>query len=158
AMTTTDAVAAQKRDTRKRDRLPRGIFRHPASTNKAMVYAIRYTCGAGHIHQEKAGPIKSDALRVYHERRAPADDEAGWCPKVERQQARAHAKADQARERARVTFRDHAADFLAWSQQHKRAWKTDRGIVGRAVRVLGDRKLDEITTAEVEQFRDSLLE
>jgi hypothetical protein len=29
--------------------------------------------------------------------------------------------------------------------------------VGRAVRVLGDRKVDEITTADVEEFRDSFL-
>jgi hypothetical protein len=93
---------------KKRDQLPRGLFVHPASSPKATSYAIRYVCGAGHVHPEKAGPLKSEAIRRYHERR----DESGWCPAVERREARERASADQQREDRRMTFRQYAEDYL----------------------------------------------
>jgi integrase len=70
--------------TRKKDNAPRGVRRHPSG-----VWMIRYTCGAGHIHKEKIGPIKTAATNAYHDRRARARREAGWCPAIERGQARA---------------------------------------------------------------------
>lgn len=82
-----------------RDAAPRGGFRHPSG-----VWAIRYTCGGGHIHKEKVGLLKGDAIRAYHNRRARAHEQAGCCPAVEREQARAHADAASARERARISF------------------------------------------------------
>ena len=30
-------------------------------------WPLRFTCGAGHVHQERVGPIKGEAIRVYHE-------------------------------------------------------------------------------------------
>jgi len=138
---------------RKKDAAPRGVFRH-----RSGVWAVRFTCAAGHVHQERVGPLKSDAVRVYHDRRARALDEPGWCPASERQRAREQAKAASEREQARVSFMEFAAEHLRWAEVQKRSWKTDRSCLGRILPVLGARKLDEITTADIERFRDSLLE
>src|SRR3989454_11096300 len=76
---TTLTGVAKHWSRRKKDRAPRGVFRH-----RSGVWAIRFTCGAGHIHQQRVGPLKSEAVRAYHERRARVLDEPGWCPAVER--------------------------------------------------------------------------
>ena len=55
---TSASVPMKRRDTRKKDQAPRGVFRH-----RSGVWAVRFTCGAGHIHQERVGPLKSDAVR-----------------------------------------------------------------------------------------------
>src|SRR5207245_81662 len=72
----------KRRNTRKKDNAPRGVFRH-----RSGVWATRFTCGAGCIHQERVGPLKSNAVRVYHDRRARALGEPGWCPRQERREA-----------------------------------------------------------------------
>ena len=60
----------------KRDDAPRGVRRHPSG-----VWAIRFTYGAGHLHKEKVGPIKSDAIRAYHARAGHGlTIRPGWCP------------------------------------------------------------------------------
>src|SRR5215471_16347647 len=71
--------------TRKKDNAPRGLFR-----NDRGVWSIRYTCARRCPHEEPVGD-KSKALRIYHQRRARALSEPGWCPKSERQAARAQA-------------------------------------------------------------------
>jgi site-specific recombinase XerD len=131
----------------KKDAAPRGVRRHESG-----VWGIRYTCGAGHLHKEKVGPLKGDAIRAYHDRRARAQDEPGWCPAVERGQARAAAT----KAKARSTFREYAKDYLEWAEPRKRSWKKDRARLSRPLAVFGDRKLDEITTPDVERFLDSL--
>src|SRR5205807_1619223 len=96
------AVAGWSR--RKKDTAPRGVFKHPSG-----VWAIRYACSAGCAkHEEKVGPVKGDAIRAYHDRRARAHAEPGWCPAVERRQARESARQEQARQRAQVTFAEYA--------------------------------------------------
>jgi hypothetical protein len=67
-------------------------------------------------------------------------------------------QAEQDREQRRIAFREYATDYLEWSKKHKRSWTTDRGMYTRLLPVFGDKKLDEITTADVERFRDSLLD
>lgn len=149
---TTEQSQAMVWSRRKKDAAPRGVFRH-----RSGVWAIRYACGAGcEKHEEKVGPYKSDAIRTYHARRARALSEPGWCPAVERRHARERARTEEARERARTTLRDYATDYLEWAQDHKRSWKKDRSRLTRILPVLGDRKLDEITTADVERFLASL--
>src|SRR5438034_8150037 len=138
--------------TRKKDRAPRGVYRHPSGD-----WAIRFTCGAGHIHKQRVGPLKTEAVRTYHERRNRAQREAGWCPKIEVQKERGRVKAEQAKERARVAFRDFANGYAEWSKQNKRSWRTDRSHLKVLVERFGDKRLDEITPLEIEQFRDSLL-
>lgn len=142
------------RSTRKKDAAPRGVFRH-----RSGVWATRFTCGAGHIHQERVGPIKGEAVRAYHERKAKAHREPGWCPAVEHQRARAHAEAERARQRARISFADHARhDFIPWARVHHRSWKKDDSRLSRVLPVLGEKKLDEITTPDVERLLLSLRE
>jgi integrase len=130
-------------NTRKKDSAPRGVFRHSSGA-----WAVRFTCAAGHIHEEKVSLLKGDAIRVYHERRARAHAEPGWCPAVERKQARAAAKA----EASRISFRQYAEEsYLPWAESHQRSYRTTRAEVGWLVKRLGERKLDEITAADVER-------
>jgi len=141
------------RSTRKKDQAPRGVFRH-----RSGVWAARFTCGAGHIHQERVGPLKSDAIRVYHDRRARAHNEPGWCSAIERRDARARVRLEADRERRLVTFREYAQTYLEYAKIHKRSWRSDVGRLALCSRSFGDRRLDEITSLELEQFRDSLLD
>lgn len=138
------------RDKRGR-RLPRGLFWYASG-----VYGVRFVCGAGHDHKEPVGALKEDAVRVHHERRACVLAEPGWCPRVERRAARERKRAE---ETGRVTLREYAADYLVWAKANKRSWKTDRSLLDAAILpTFGDRPLDTITTADVERFRDSLLD
>src|SRR5262245_38713969 len=100
---------AQAWSRRKKDRdAPRGVFRHSSG-----VWAIRYACSAGcSKHEECVGPLKSDAIRVYHERRARAHAEPRWCPAVERRRARERAREERSKQRARISFEQYARDYL----------------------------------------------
>ncbi len=138
------------RSTRKKDTdAPRGLFRPPSGG-----WAIRFTCGAGHIHEEKIGPLKIDAIRVYHERRARAHAEPGWCPVAERERARAEVRAAQAR---RMNFRQYAEEYLAWAKLHHQGWRTEESRIRIMVEVFGDVMVDSLTLADVERFLDGLL-
>jgi site-specific recombinase XerD len=139
--------------TKKKDKAPKGVCRHPSGG-----WAIRYTCGAGHIHKEHVGRVKQDAKDARDERHLRAKREPGWCPVVEMQHARAQAKEAQRRERARVSFSDHAEDFIGWAKIHHRSWAKDDSRLSRVKPVLGEKKLDEITTADIEHFLASLRE
>lgn len=146
--TTAYRYDPRQRSTKKKDQAPRGVFRH-----RSGVWAVRYACGAGCAkHEEKVGPLKSDAIRVYHSRRARAVSEPGWCPRVERREAREHAQVERQRELARTTFAEHVPDFIAWAKVHHRSWAKDDSRLSRVLPVLGAKKLDEITTADVERF------
>src|SRR5438132_1095576 len=139
--------------TRKKDVAPRGVYRH-----RSGMWAIRFTCGAGHIHKEQVGRVKSDAIDARSERRARARREPGWCPLVEARRARDEAKESKRREEARVSFAEHTRDFIQWAKAHHRSWAKDNSRLSRVLPVLGDKKLDEITTADVEHFLASLRE
>lgn len=145
--------------TKKMDRdAPRGIFRHPSSTERATIWAIRYYCAGGHLHKERVGPLKSDAIRTYYERRARAHQEPGWCPRMVHERERARLEAERERAAKRITFGMFAEQYIEWSRQHKRSWKNTRTMMRAAAAAFGARKLDEITTGDVERFRDSLFE
>jgi hypothetical protein len=133
--------------TRKKDAAPRGVFRHASG-----VWAIRFTCGGGCIHKERVGPVKSDAIRAYHDRRARAHDQPGWCPIAERRQTRERARADAARERGRLFFAEYAKQYLAWARGQHRSFTTTVSQVKRLVATFGTRKLDEITTGDIDRF------
>ena len=134
------------KDTRKKDQAPREVFRHPSG-----VWAARFTCGAVHVHKERVGPLKSDAIRTYCERRARAHDEPGWCPAVARQHVREQAATAAARERARMTFGMFAEEhYLPYTKVHKRSWRTDRSRVTWLVGRFGAKRLDEVTPQDVE--------
>jgi hypothetical protein len=139
--------------TRKRDPAPRGVYRHLSGT-----WAIRFTCGGGHIHKEKVSTIKGEAIRAYHARRARVHEQPGWCPETERRAERTRLEAERQRERQRVPFRVVADEYREWSRQHKRSWRTDASRIPVLVAAFGERRPDEITPADVERFRDGLLE
>lgn len=138
--------------TKKKDHAPRGVFRHPSG-----LWAIRFVCGAGHIHKEKVNAIKDDAKETYNERRKRARHEPGWCPLVERAEGRATAQAAREREKRRKTFRQFAEEHIEWAKLHHRGWRTEQSRINVMVRALGDAKLDTITTADVERMHASLL-
>jgi site-specific recombinase XerD len=139
----TEGIAASTWSRRKKDDAPRGVRRHPSG-----VWAIRYTCGVGHLHKEKVGPLKSDAIACYHQRRHRALSVAGWCPGAER-------TAERAKARRRVRFTSYAEDFERWRETHlPRSRKADQGKVSVLTEKLGDRWLDEITASDIERALD----
>jgi integrase len=137
----------------KKDSAPRGVRRHPSG-----VWVIRYTCGAGHLHKEKIGPLKSAAIQAYHDRRGRAHAEPGWCPAAARDAARERARLEQERADRRMTFREYGEDYIRWAEHEHRSFKTTRGEVRRLMAALGDRMLDTITSGDVETFLHSLRE
>jgi len=58
--------------TRKKDKAPRGVYRHVNGD-----WAIRFTCGAGHLHKERVGRVKTDAIDIRNERRSRAHRKPG---------------------------------------------------------------------------------
>jgi integrase len=143
-MNGTSAIAS--RSTRKKDAAPRGVFRHPSGA-----WAIRFTCGAGHVHEEKVSRIKEDAKDTHAERRGRARSQPGWCPAAERVRARAQARSEAERERQQVAFKDYAEGYLvAWAQTHL-SLKTGKTEVDWLVKVLGARPLGSIASTDVEQ-------
>ena len=145
----------KKWSRRKKDAAPRGVFRHPSGA-----WAVRFTCGAGceYPHKRRIGPLKSEAVSAYYELRARATREPGWCPIVEHQRERKRADAERARERSRITFQVYALDFVNWARLHHRSWRKDDSRLSRVLPVLGDKRLDDITTADIDRFLGSLLE
>jgi hypothetical protein len=91
------------------------------------------------------GRVKTDAIRERDERRIRAQREPGWCPLIEAQAARTQAKEAQRRE-------------IGWARINHRSWAKDDSRLSRVTPVLGKKKLDEITTADVEHFLALLLE
>jgi integrase len=125
----------------KKDRAPRGVFVHPSGQ-----WAIRFSCGLRHVHQEQVSRTKRDAIDLHAVRRLRARQDPGWCPVLEREQA--HTAAS----RHRLTFAEYAADYLGWSTTVHRSRKTPRGEVARLVAAWGALPLDDVTTAEVERL------
>jgi integrase len=143
----TDAMSRPVRSTKKKDQdAPRGLFRHPAGG-----WGIRFTCGLGHIHEEKVGPLKGDAIRAHAARRQRAHEEPSWCPVRERSAARRQATVEAEHERRRVIFKTYAEQYLAWASAHQRSYKTTRTEVGWLIRLLGDHPLDQVTAADIER-------
>lgn len=137
---------------KKKDIAPRGVFRHDSGA-----WAVRFTCGAGHIHEEKVGAIKSDAVRIHAARRQRIHEDSHWCPAADRRAARNLAALQKARDRQRVTFEDYAKDYLAWSATVHRAQRTAKYEVGRLVILLGeDVYLDAVSSADVERCLGTL--
>jgi site-specific recombinase XerD len=100
---------------------------------------------------------QGDAIRAYHERRRRAHEEAGWCPRIERQRDQERSRAEQERQARCMTFRDYAKEYVEWAKLHHRGWRTEQSRVDAMVKVFGERKLDAIATADVDRFLDGLL-
>jgi integrase len=131
------------RSTHKKDHAPRGVFRHASGS-----WAVRFTCGAGHIHEERVGTVKTEAIQRHHDRRGRALSEPGWCPATERRTARA----------AGVTFRAYAADYEAWARGEHRSFRNTQSELRRLTAHFGDRPLASLTPGDVERFLRGLRE
>src|SRR6516162_6002495 len=129
--------------TRKKDKAPRGVFVHESG-----LWAIRFTCGAGHIHEERVGTVKSEAIQRHHARRGRALAEPGWCPAPERIAARA----------AGLTFRAYAADYEEWARGEHRSFHNTQCELRRLTAYFGDRPLASITAGDVERYLRGLRE
>jgi integrase/DNA-binding XRE family transcriptional regulator len=126
-----------------RTNAPRGVFRHESG-----LWVVRFTCGGGHIHEERVGTVKSEAIQRHHERRGRSLSEPGWCPRPERDAARA----------AGVIFRAYAADYEAWARDAHRSFRNTQSELRRLTAHLGDRPLARITHGDVERFVRGLTE
>lgn len=148
-------VTRQAWSRRKRDKAPRGVYQP-----RKGLWGIRFACGAGcpFPHKELVGPVKGDAIRAYHERKQRAHAQPGWCPRKERGEALTERRLERERERRRVTFDSYCDDFIEWATKHHRSWRKDKSRLSRVRPVLTGKKLDEITTGDVERFLDSLAE
>jgi integrase len=142
-MTSMSDTVTATRSTRKKDNAPRGVFRHESG-----LWAVRFTCGAGHIHEERVGTVKSEAIQRHHERRGRALGGPGWCPTPERIAARA----------AGVTFRAYAADYEEWARGEHRSFRNTQSELRRLTAHFGDRPLAIITAGDVERFLRGLCE
>ncbi len=154
-----EAPSQPRKWSRKRKADTRGLWQR--RRNRRLVWAIRYTCGAGcrPPHKETVGPLKAEAIRIYHERRSRAHSEPGWCPVAEARRERERARVEEARERARVSFGSYATtDYLPWARQHHRSAATTESQVTRLVAEFGCLTLDELTTSHVERFLNRLSE
>src|SRR3989442_2196819 len=136
-------MAMALRTTRKKDNAPRGVFRHLSGS-----WAIRFTCGGGHIHEERVGTVKTEAIHRHHERRGRALSEPGWCPAMERSAARA----------AGITFRAYAADYEEWARGEHRSFRNTQSELRRLTAHFGDRPLASIAPGDVERFLRGLRE
>jgi integrase len=138
-----DGIYHRPETTRKKDNAPRGVFRHESG-----LWAIRFTCGVGHIHEERVGTHKSEAIQRHHARRGRALAEPGWCPTPERTAARA----------AGTTFRAYAADYEEWARGEHRSFRNTQCELRRLTAHFGDRPLSSITAGDVERFLRELRE
>jgi integrase len=102
-----DQPIARKRSTKKKDSAPRGVFRHPSGD-----WAIRFTCGGGHVHEQKISRVKRDAMDAHAARRLRARQQSGWCPTAERADARARLETDARQAAPGVTVRDYGDRWL----------------------------------------------
>src|SRR5436309_4376673 len=132
------------RTTHKKDNAPRGVFRHDSG-----LWAVRFTCGAGHIHQERVSTVKSEAIHTHHDRRGRALREPGWCPATERAASRAKAQGT-------VSFRVYAADYEAWARVEHQSFRNTQSELRRLTAHFGDRPLASITAGDVERYLQGL--
>lgn len=135
-------------DKKKKDNAQRGVFRHESGK-----WAIRYTCGLGHIHEEKIGRDKTQATDAHAARRLRVRDEPSWCPRVERQEVREEAERQAAQQ---ITLKEYARRWLAVNGPHWRpitAEKYKRALENHIYPTLGNIALQDVTR---EMVRDLL--
>jgi site-specific recombinase XerD len=135
---------------RKKDQAPRGVRQLGGG-----IWGIRYACALKHLHKERVGRVKRDAITTYNARRARALSEPGWCPALERRQERERATSEAAR---RMAFRQYAEQFRDWREVNQpRSRKNDAGRFPALIDHFGDHAVDAIKPLDIERFRDGLL-
>jgi len=150
-----DTATQEIWSTKKKDKAPRGLFRHPSG-----VWGVRFACALGCIHQERVGPLKEEAKEVYNERRKTARGSPGWCPKVERRvvaEAVRRQEEDRHQQEAHaVTVREYAEHWLRVHVGQECRERTARGYEAIFERhifpALGDLPLGALTRGQIKTF------
>lgn len=79
----------------------------------------------------------------------------GGAAQVQQEASRIRLGLPTAPKGARVTFREVAKDFLAWSKTNKRSWRRDALSLRHLTRYIGDTVLSEITPSDVDRYREA---
>lgn len=141
--------------TRKKDKAPRGVYRHPSG-----VWAIRYACSLGDIHKERVGPLKSEAVRAYHDRRTHATTKPGWCPSKERREERDRARRDAEAQRQSIARATTVKDYAErWLKVHvtpncreRTALQYQQTLKDHVYPALGHVPLGDLRRSQVKEF------
>jgi integrase len=118
-------------------------------------YQILWTCGRGHRHKEWLRYLEEARARR-EDQRAKARYDPAWCPREEQRAIRAARRVEEARERSRVPFGEYADRYLKWAEHAHRSYGNTRCQVEAIKAAFAGKKLDEITTADVEAYLNRL--
>ncbi|MBI4284165.1 MAG: site-specific integrase [Chloroflexi bacterium] len=103
---------------------------------------VRYADQYGHIHREKVGP-KSLAQKAYEKRKTDIREGKFFPEKLS--------------QRRDMLFKDMAKLYLEeHSKVNKRSYEGDRHLMARLNEAFGEKALSEITTEDVERFKNRL--
>jgi integrase len=137
-------------------RKPRKNAKEPGKLYQAEKgYQILWTCGRGHRHKEWFRYLEG-ARDAREDRRSRVRHEPTWCPRAERERARATVAAEQARAATRTTFHAYAEGYTKWAKGQHRSWRTTQSQVKRLTEAFGPWPLDSITMADAEAFLTGL--
>jgi integrase len=143
-----EVTSTTKWSRRKKDRASKGVYRRPNG-----VWAIRFTCGAGHLHKERVGKLKGDAEREHDSRRLRAQREAGWCPVAERQAVAEAGRRDAAKN---ITVRQWAEKWLKTHVEAECRERTreqyESSLKHHVYPLLGDLPLVELKRWRLKEF------
>ena len=104
---------------------------------------IRYSDQYGHIHREKVGPRKL-AKEAYEKRKTDIREGKFFPEKL--------------RQRRDMLFKDMSKLYLEeHSRVNKRSYDGDRHVMNRLNQAFGEKALSEITTEDVERFKNRLI-
>jgi integrase len=118
-------------------------------------YQILFRCGRNCRHEIMVGTVKTEALRLLEEHRLRRRREPDWCPRHERSATQA---ADQARASQRIRFRAYVDDtYMPWCTVQKAGWMNERAVLRRAIEVIGEKRLGEITTVDITRVLDTVV-
>ncbi len=120
------------RPTEKHHRNPRGVFEKSPGSGQ---WWIRYVDASGRFRREKAGS-KSAAIKLADKRRT---------------QALEGKKLPERLRRAAVTFAEIANDALAYSNTHKRSYRSDVVRMGRLLSWFRDCSAEALTPQDIER-------
>lgn len=115
--------------------LGNGIFSR-AKKDGTTQYGIMYTGPDGKRVREIIGPTLTLARKVLVSRKAEI----------------AEGRYNFPTKKKTPTFLEFSADYLNHARQHKRSWRRDSGIVAKLVEFFGTKRLDQITTWDVQRY------
>jgi len=123
----------------KRNRTDRGIFERPTGSG---IWCIRYVDQNGRLHREKIGP-KGLAKLAYQKRKTAVREGKLFPQQIGRQRV--------------IKLDELICDFLAYSQLHKRSYRTDRGKAQGLLKRLGQQPATAISPQDLDHLKEFLI-